>query len=339
MRTLLLICLVLALMWLLPASSDASSCHLDLGSPAPALKGTGINGDWHQLDNYRGRWVFIDFWATWCQPCMRNLPNVVELDQDLGQRPDFSVLSVSLDKAGAQSNLQSTAEKYGLQFPVVYDGDGWLSGNARNWCVEAIPATFLIDPQGKVIARDVNPAEVEAIITAAAKDDYRAIQISSHEELLPASRSTGNVSFRDLVISVDMQGDSPDVSHYLVEVMYRRSSQGDAIIRTLRYEINIILQPNGAGFPYDIELNQLAQNSTSCTRAYFEDYKHVETWQELNLPGISAVVDLAERAYRFEVPLPRSCTSVAYSVSLYDESIGQFINNGVRRLDISAGSS
>ncbi len=339
MRILLLVCLGLAVIWLLPASSDAAPCRLDLGSPAPTLKGTGIDGNWHQLDNYRGQWVFLDFWATWCKPCMRNLPNVVKLDQELGQRPDFTVLSVSLDNAGAQGNLQSTAEKFGVDFPVVYDGDGWQSGNARNWCVDAIPATYLIDPQGKVIARDVNPAEVGKIISAAAQDDYRVIQIISSEELLPASRSTGSSRLMDLVVSVNMQADSPDISQYYLEVLYKRDSQGDAIIRTLRYEINVIPLPDGTGFPYDIEINQIPQMPTPSARASFEEYEHVETWYEMNLPGVSVEVDLGTRSYRFEVPVPRSSTSIAYSISLYDERVGQYISNGVRRLELTSGSS
>jgi hypothetical protein len=65
-----------------------------------------------------------------------------------------------LDEDKAEASIAQVAEEFGVDFPVIYDGEGWYGANASEWCVEAIPATFLVDPQGRLIARDVDPSQV-----------------------------------------------------------------------------------------------------------------------------------------------------------------------------------
>jgi peroxiredoxin len=152
------------------------------GITAPDLSGTDISGKYLSLADYQGKWVYIDFWATWCGPCMRKLPQVVDLHKEVSERQDFAVISVSLDDSRTKNTLDSVTSKYGITFPVMYDGGGFNSQLASNWCVDSIPSTFLIDPNGQIYASDVSPSDALRIIDKSAA----SMPTTLHAPLPPA---------------------------------------------------------------------------------------------------------------------------------------------------------
>ena len=116
--------------------------------------------------DFKGKVLLIDYWATWCGPCLREMPNVVEAwrkHKDDG----LAILGVSLDRANAEEKLRTTMAKYGMDWPQIYEGTGWQTKPARMNGVRSIPATFLLDREGNVIATNLRGAALERAIAKA----------------------------------------------------------------------------------------------------------------------------------------------------------------------------
>ncbi|MCH7472163.1 TlpA family protein disulfide reductase [bacterium] len=107
------------------------------------------------LEDLLGKWVFVDFWAYWCGPCMGELPNLLAVTEELRKRDDFALFTASLDSERTLDGLKQTIRENGIDYPVLYDGGGWQSVPAVEWDIHSIPATFLIDPQGNIAATNL----------------------------------------------------------------------------------------------------------------------------------------------------------------------------------------
>jgi thiol-disulfide isomerase/thioredoxin len=104
--------------------------------------------------------VLLDFWASWCGPCRAENPNVVEAYNKYKDK-GFTIYSVSLDDN--KDKWQQAIQADGLSWPNhVSDLKRWESIAARDYGIEAIPTNFLLDKEGKIIARDLRGAELDA---------------------------------------------------------------------------------------------------------------------------------------------------------------------------------
>lgn len=114
--------------------------------PVPGFTLESPEGKPVRLADFRGRFVLLNFWATWCPPCVKEMPSMQRLSDHFKDRP-FVVLGISLDVEGA-SKVRPFIKRLGVTFPIALDPTSRVS---EKYGARELPATFLIDPMGRVI--------------------------------------------------------------------------------------------------------------------------------------------------------------------------------------------
>ena len=111
------------------------------------------------LSSFKGRYVLIDFWASWCSPCRAENPNLVKAFNTYKGK-GFTVLGVSLDQPGKKQAWLDAIHKDGLTWTQVSDLKFWDNEVAKQYGIRAIPQNFLLDPSGKIIAKNIRGEEL-----------------------------------------------------------------------------------------------------------------------------------------------------------------------------------
>ena len=119
----------------------------------PTLQLADANGAMHDLAEYRGKVVLVNFWATWCEPCREELPTIERLRRMMADKA-FVILAVQM--GGSARTAQDMAKDLGLRFPLLLDRDSRVTAR---WGVDTLPTTFLIGPDGEVAFRHVGEAD------------------------------------------------------------------------------------------------------------------------------------------------------------------------------------
>jgi cytochrome c biogenesis protein CcmG/thiol:disulfide interchange protein DsbE len=132
------------------------SSGVALGDPAPSSPLPRLEGGGDQsLAAYEGRWVLVNFWASWCIPCRQEAPALEAFQQQHGG-PGFTVLGI--DSRDLTSDGREFVRRYGLTYPQLRDGDG---SAAHDFGTTGVPENFLIDPRGKVRVLFRGPVDEE----------------------------------------------------------------------------------------------------------------------------------------------------------------------------------
>ncbi|MDX2196337.1 MAG: TlpA disulfide reductase family protein [Cytophagales bacterium] len=131
------------------------------GSLAPDFTLATYDGRQISLSDYRGKYLLLDFWASWCPPCRAQNPDLVILYNKYKSK-NFDILSVSLDND--RDKWKNAVQHDGLSWTQVSDLNEWDSKVAQLYGVEAIPHTILIDTHGKILAKGIQPQELESML-------------------------------------------------------------------------------------------------------------------------------------------------------------------------------
>lgn len=132
-----------------------------IGSVAPDFSLEDPNGKLIHLSSFQGKYLFIDFWASWCQPCRIENPELVKVYEKL-KGSQFEILGVSFDKK--KERWVKAIEKDGLTWPQVSDLKYLDSEMVELYNITNVPMTFLLDPDGKIIAKNLHATDLENIL-------------------------------------------------------------------------------------------------------------------------------------------------------------------------------
>jgi thiol-disulfide isomerase/thioredoxin len=125
-----------------------------------------ITGKNHTLSDYKGKWVLVNFWATWCPPCLKEIPDLISLYES---RKDLMVIGVAIDEADPNLVLEFV-KSMSISYPTVI-GDRDIAGQIDD--ISLLPSTYLYDPVGNPAARKlglITRAEIEEFIQSKSKD-------------------------------------------------------------------------------------------------------------------------------------------------------------------------
>lgn len=141
--------------------------NLAVGSTFPGFDVKDVAGQPLSVASYRGKVLLIDFWATWCGPCVGEMPNVIKT-YEAHHAQGFEIIGVSLDQD--RLKLQNFTKQHDMPWPQFFDGQGWGNQLAVKYGIESIPANFLLDGHGKIIGQDLRGEELEAAVVKALAD-------------------------------------------------------------------------------------------------------------------------------------------------------------------------
>lgn len=133
---------------------------IGIGKKAPDFTQNDPKGNPVSLSDFQGKYVLLDFWASWCGPCRQENPNLVKAYAAYNDK-GFEILGVSLDNKDGKEAWVNAIEKDGLTWTQVSDLNSWNNEVARMYGVRAVPQSYLIDPEGVIVAQNLRGEALE----------------------------------------------------------------------------------------------------------------------------------------------------------------------------------
>lgn len=134
------------------------AASLSMSAWAASFSLTDTNGKVHTLEGYKGKWVLVNFWATWCPPCLEEIPDLVSL-HDAHKGKDLMVIGIAMDYRSAKQ-VTEFSENMLISYPIVL-GNAKITAQIGE--VPGLPTTYLYNPQGKMVAFNVGALTKKAV--------------------------------------------------------------------------------------------------------------------------------------------------------------------------------
>ncbi|WP_053363595.1 redoxin domain-containing protein [Bacillus sp. FJAT-27251] len=137
-----------------PETSSSPIVHAaETGKPAPSFSLVNMEGKEVKLEDYKGKKVMLNFWATWCPPCKAEMPAMQQLYEKAGG--SFEILAIAIDP---DNDVAGFVNEYELTFPILLDKNGTVN---NDYGIISIPTTFLIDEDGKMKKKHIGMMTLE----------------------------------------------------------------------------------------------------------------------------------------------------------------------------------
>jgi cytochrome c biogenesis protein CcmG/thiol:disulfide interchange protein DsbE len=146
-----ILALAFGVVWLQSAKYEP----LVVGMTAPEFRLPDLQGKTQRLSDYRGKVVFLNFWATWCKPCKEEMPSMQVLWENL-KNQDFMMLAVSMDRVTTTKDIPSFVESLKLSFPILTDSWGQTD---KRYKLMGVPETYIIDQNGVLREKVIGPRD------------------------------------------------------------------------------------------------------------------------------------------------------------------------------------
>jgi thiol-disulfide isomerase/thioredoxin len=137
------------------------------GTKFPDFAEKDLQGNPLSVAKYKGKLVLVDFWATWCGPCVGELPSVIKA-YNKHHADGFEIIGISLDMD--EQKLKSFLKTKEIPWAQYFDGKGWQNKLAAKYGIQSVPATFLLDGDGKIIGQDLRGEALEEVLAKALTD-------------------------------------------------------------------------------------------------------------------------------------------------------------------------
>jgi peroxiredoxin len=137
----------------LAAACGDSSQQLEVGDPFPEVVLTDIDGNRFRLSEHRGNVIVLNFWATWCPPCVEEMPSLQKLHERLGDK-GLEVVAVSVDES--PEDIEAFSEQHGLSFTILHDRQSEVSHSLQTF---KYPETYVVDSRGNLAEKIIGPRD------------------------------------------------------------------------------------------------------------------------------------------------------------------------------------
>ncbi len=152
------VALLIAVLATRPEAGTRAADSPLLGKAAPLLEGTTLDDQAFQLTQFRGRWVLVNFFATWCVPCRQEHDDLIRFHREHQQAGDAEVVGVVYDDSA--DAVRDFRRQHGGLWPMVLDPQGRI---ALDWGVSGVPESYVVSPDGRVAAKVVGGVEARAL--------------------------------------------------------------------------------------------------------------------------------------------------------------------------------
>ncbi|MGB3453175.1 MAG: TlpA disulfide reductase family protein [Moheibacter sp.] len=152
----------IVLLFFISGFLSAQQKELKIGDAAPEISLPTPDGEILTLSSLKGKLVLIDFWASWCGPCVTEQPELRKIYDLYSNEGQFEILGVSLDNK--KGNWENAIKKWGIVWPQISDLKYWMSPVADDYQINSLPYNLMVGPDGNILAFDLHADQLKTFL-------------------------------------------------------------------------------------------------------------------------------------------------------------------------------